>query len=766
MTFSVQYYTIYITNIFSISIDDYTVELDDSYILKEVTGVKRIYYGILALALFLLLQPIVNFTIIDENRLFYAPYEKEGSGEVAFFSSPYVEEKDKEKVYQKLDELAVEFKLTLYLQSFDYDNAIGSPLSEDSILMFCSTGKQERLDELPFRSTPSVETYSRSTELYTSLSSSKGDHRLSVASRKLNYILGRLSLYQGSLQNGRLFIMDTDQENIDAFVEKVKASTGIALTQMEKQSVPFAKKKSSSELYRELIGIAFGGRRLLLLGTVGISMALVYLNKKKRWSILRLLGYSSTASLGIMAKEFILPTVLVSALGFIPFCLILGLDPTRFLVTAKTFSPVFLIFILYQMLILFVFILDQLLGSPLQTLQRKKNHKVLLGFSVLYKAVAILLIFPVLTSNLLIIGNLFQRYRFLKESRELYEDVWVLNATEADTLVHTVDVKGNKRGPADSEQLPWMKAFYDTIRDKYPVLLVLAGQSKEKDHFGYSLFLVNGNFVRHFGLKDKDGQALLPDNEEKMILATEDRYDILQAVFHIADVRQLFLGESTQAFAEKKYLDVEDYSDTEIQRVAEDSSILTFVDNFDQDTPKGWIQSFSLGVNALYHPRTLESLRFIGITEEQREQLLEDVSFLPYVDQLKWESYASFQSRLLSYREDENREILFDFVSTLITIFFLTLFLYYAAYDWMAQRWAVKYLLGMDYLFASLPLLGVLLSVNVLAFLFVSFFSSNPDFLGSNVKVLGLFTIMDIMIFMSVHALYKNNTIKNLTMRE
>ena len=72
----------------------------------------------------------------------------------------------------------------------------------------------------------------------------------------------------------------------------------------------------------------------------------------------------------------------------------------------------------------------------------------------------------------------------------------------------------------EGQQLPWLKVFYDEIRDDYPVFWVESHGHDDPNHVQRDLLHVNGNFVRLMGLKDEKGNALLPNNEDKFLFAT------------------------------------------------------------------------------------------------------------------------------------------------------------------------------------------------------------------------------------------------------
>ena len=124
----------------------------------------------------------------------------------------------------------------------------------------------------------------------------------------------------------------------------------------------------------------YRGGRVLSIGLVGLAMLLYYLQGKKRWSVQRLFGYSLVELFMSLLVVMILPSLVVSVLTFLPLALLSDLRPEYFPALVGAYLPLIALFLLYQVLVVLVMILDQANASPLKTLHEKKNPRALLGW--------------------------------------------------------------------------------------------------------------------------------------------------------------------------------------------------------------------------------------------------------------------------------------------------------------------------------------------------------------------------------------------------
>lgn len=136
-----------------------------------------------------------------------------------------------------------------------------------------------------------------------------------------------------------------------------------------------------------------------------------------------------------------------------------------------------------------------------------------------------------------------------------------------------MQLKNNAYG---GEQLPWLKAFYDEIRDDYPVFWVLARGSDDETSVEWDLLQVNGNFVRLMELKDEQENILQPNNEDKYLFATKDRAEELEKLAMSRDGRAEFLSESTKAFDTERNLPQNEVVVPEVIVLEESSEVLSF----------------------------------------------------------------------------------------------------------------------------------------------------------------------------------------------
>lgn len=276
--------------------------------------------------------------------------------------------------------------------------------------MIYATGVPSRLEGLPFSQQPALEDFHQKGKVYSS-SEDAVESKLKAPKKNFDFYLSNFSTYRGSLQNGTFSIMDSSKEQIDAFITELEKRTGVDFSKEARYQYP---PKPGAKLLGhglEEMKVLYRGGRVLSIGLVGLAMLLYYLQGKKRWSVQRLFGYSLVELFMSLLVVMILPSLVVSVLTFLPLALLSDLRPEYFPALVGAYLPLIALFLLYQVLVVLVMILNQANASPLKTLHEKKNPRALLGFGFAFKILTFILIFPVLSVNLLKMGNAVNYYK-------------------------------------------------------------------------------------------------------------------------------------------------------------------------------------------------------------------------------------------------------------------------------------------------------------------------------------------------------------------
>ena len=140
----------------------------------------------------------------------------------------------------------------------------------------------------------------------------------------------------------------------------------------------------------------------------------------------------------------ILPSFFIALLSFISLMLYYGLRFEVFLKLFLAYLPIFGVFLVFQLLVVLVMVFDQSRSSPLATLQEKKKPWVLLSFGFLFKIFTLLLMSPILSVNLDSMNNLVDYYKDQIESKQLYEDVWILSSQKVLVSLSNIDAEGKR----------------------------------------------------------------------------------------------------------------------------------------------------------------------------------------------------------------------------------------------------------------------------------------------------------------------------------
>jgi hypothetical protein len=589
-------------------------------------------------------------------------------------------------------------------------------------------------------------------------------------------LVGNLAYYPVNFQNGFLMVMDSSPGQTERFLAGVEEDTGIRIDKIPTEDFYLASLflQNPVERYLNIVKTSFRAPQILMLSTVAIGMVLIYLQEKKQWAIRRMMGYRLSDLFFLIAYKMITPTYIIALITFIPFSLMRDFLFNRLLLRAFiAFLPLIAALSLVQMLVVLWMIVDLWMFSPLATLNREKHNVGMAVFAVAFKALTLVLIIPLLAVHLFFTDGLLAFFRFQAEARKQYEDVWFLSMPPGAISTEILDYEGRELdySQPDSMKISWTKYLYDTIRDRYPVVFVNMSNPDDPTKYRRDELLVNGNFIRLMQIRDENGKLLEPDNDEKMAIATEERYETAHT--YLTGERGIsdYLSVKTTAFEPEGRYEPDQVKMIEVLRPLEGTKVLTFQDQFytkDIQHPF-WLDHFTIVVNVRV-PFSINDLRFVGISEAERAQLLKDVAHLPYADRLEWQSFREHQRIANESKTETAIFAIKDLGMALFCLALFSFFIYRLIFAWLSQRMAVEYLFGTSYFTTTAPILLGLLSLDGAFFLLLRqrVFDDIYAYQRAHLVWRAVFIIVgfELIAYAIAHLVYSRQTLKNLRVRE
>ncbi|HPY63582.1 MAG TPA: hypothetical protein PL100_08005 [Bacillota bacterium] len=735
---------------------------------------KKLYYCLLIIALYFLIQPAHFYMHAVAGDDIFFSFRHDPPESYQFLSAPFIE--DQEGVTKSVVDRALAERITV--EFFPYDSAsLGLSPSRGEYAILFTTGHQERLHELPFAKTPSVEAFQNETRFYSSQRSYPDSAGFLLAlTSKVSYFIGNLEHFPINFQYGRFIIMDSSPDQTERFLAGVEEDTGIRLDKMPAEDFSLSGSifQKPVDRYLEIVKLSFRTPQILMLSTVAIGMVLIYLQEKKQWAIRRMMGYRLSDLFFLIAYKMIAPTVVVALITFIPFSLMYGFLFNRLLLRVfVAYLPLIAALSLVQMFVVLWMIVDLKMFSPLATLNREKHNVGMAVFAVAFKVLTLVLIIPLLAFHLLRTDGLLAFFRFQAEARKQYEDVWFLSLTPGAVSVDILDYEGRELDytQPDNMKISWTKYFYDTIRDRYPVVFVYMSNPDDPTKYRRDEMLVNGNFIRLMQIRDENGKLLEPDNDEKMAIATEERYETAHAYITGARGISDYLSVKTTAFEPAGILEPDQVKMIKVLRPLKGTKVRTFQSDFYTEEAQHpiWLDHFTIVVNARV-PNSVNDLRFIGISEAERGQLLKDVAHLPYADRLEWQSFREHQEIANESKMETAILAIQELGMALFCLALFSFFIYRLIFAWLSQRMAVEYLFGASYFTTTAPILLGLLSLDGAFFLLLRrrVFDDIYAYQKTHLVWRAVFIIVafELIAYAIAHIVYSRQTLKNLRVRE
>ncbi|HPY63586.1 MAG TPA: hypothetical protein PL100_02655 [Bacillota bacterium] len=734
---------------------------------------KKLYYCLLVIALYFLIQPVHAHIATVESRNFGYTFLDDPPESYQFLSSPFIE--DEEAFTKSVVTRALDEHITVEFYAFD-SGSLGLSPSRGERAVLLATEHQGRLDKLPFVKAPSVESFRKETRFYSSERSypdSAG--RLLSCKRNFSRFIGNLEYYPVNFQNGFFVIMDSSPAQTERFLAGVEDDTGIRIDAIPTEdALPSSFIQKSVDRYLEFVQLSFRAPQILMLSTVAIGMVLIYLQEKKQWAIRRMMGYRLSDLFFLIVYKMITPTFVLALMTFIPFSLMRGFLFNRFLLRAFiAYLPLIVALSLVQIVVVLWMIVDLKMFSPLATLNREKHNVGMAVFAVAFKALTLVLIIPLLAFHLLRTDGLLAFFRFQADVRKHYEDVWFLCMPPGALSVELLDYEGHELDYSHPEKMKtsWTKYLYDTIRDRYPVVFVYMSNPDDPTKYRRDEMLVNGNFIRLMQIRDENGKLLEPDNDEKMAIATEERYETAHA--YITGARGLsdYLTLKTTAFEPEGRLEPDQVKMIEVLRPLKGTKVRTFQNDFYTEDAQHpiWLDHFTIVVNARV-PFSIRDLRFVGISEAERAQLLKDVAHLPYADRLEWQSFREHQKIANATHTETALIAIQELGMALFCLALFSFFIYRLIFAWLSQRMAVEYLFGASYFTTTAPILLGLLSLDGAFFLLLRqrAFDDIYAYQRTHLVWRAVFIIVgfELIAYAIAHLVYSRQTLKNLRVRE
>ena len=733
---------------------------------------KKLYYCLLVIALYFLIQPAHVYIGSVEGQDFIFSFMNDPPESYQFLSSPFIE--DEEGFTQSVVERALAEHITV--EFYPHDPAsIGLSPSRGEYPVLLATEHQGRLDKLPFVKPPSVESFRKETRFYSSERSYPESAGLLLSYKSnLPRLVGNLAYYPLNFQNGFLMVMDSSPGQTERFLAGVEEDTGIRIDKVPTEDFFLASLflQNPAERYLNIVKTSFRAPQVLMLSTVAIGMVLIYLQEKKQWAIRRMIGYRLSDLFFLIAYKMITPTLVIALITFIPFSLMRDFLFNRLLLRAfVAYLPLIAALSLVQMLVVLWMIVDLWMFSPLATLNREKHNVGMAVFAVAFKALTLVLIIPLLAFHLLRTDGLLAFFRFQAETRKHYEDVWILYMPLSAISTEILDYEGRELTYTGEDKISWTKYLYDTIRDRYPVVFVYMSNPDDPTKYRRDEMLVNGNFIRLMQIRDENGKLLEPDNDEKMAIATEERYETAHT--YLTGERGIsdYLTLKTTAFEQEGRLEPDQVKMIEVLRPLKGTKVRTFQNDFYTEDAQHpiWLDHFTIVVNARV-PFSVNDLRFIGISEAERAQLLKDVAHLPYADRLEWLSFREYQKIANESYTETAMIAIQELGMALFCLALFSFFIYRLIFAWLSQRMAVEYLFGTSYFTTTAPILLGLLSLDGAFFLLLRqrVFDDIYAYQRAHLVWRAVFIIVgfELIAYAIAHLVYSRQTLKNLRVRE
>lgn len=724
---------------------------------------KKSYYLLMGIALYFLLSPVITAVIIEDNSQMHSPYRRDEQGTFQKLEVGLVEPEKHNSFLNHLLEISDDLEVNLFFRSLNPDST-GVPHHKRAIIIYYLIGNENRLDRLPFNNTPSSKSFNQAEFFYTSDKTAEySQGELCLVSGANPTYLGSLMNYQGSLSDGEMFLLDTTTDKTQQFLDEVQSKTGVTLTPIDLDDMNRFYRTDFLTTYYTAIKNGIRSPQILVISTSLAAMMLIYILHKRRLSIRILMGYKYRHLYMELVKVMIVPTLFIALLSFVPYLLVhnIRLSYGAYPILLA-YLPVLLLFLILQLLVCGVLLLDLRFHSPLQTLKREKNPALILTMTVGLKVLVLILGIPLLTHQFSRLDGVLNFYQTKNDMMSRYNDVWYIQAEIPNTNLAEFDHQGQRMDNRfEGDNLSWFKAFYDMIRDDYPV--VVSRVNKILSDGAYEV-RANGNFVRMNGLRNLSGDLILSDNETKQVLMSEDRQ--LTKDYLKTEPGQLdYYSTVTKAFAPDGNIPLHQIEAKEPEVLEHNSQIRTFFIEAMNPDYEQVVDKFIIAVNSDIIPNNFDDMKFVGIDDDKRAELLDKVSELPFSHHLKWISFDEYYSKVTSVYEEESHRALLEILSVVLAMVFYSLFLYMVLYEWLAQRISVAYLFGQPYWSSAKIILLANLAITVS--LIAVMVRITPVFDTAQIWQVFLFCVaLDGLFFLISHFYYTRKTLRNLAVRE
>ncbi|NMB04654.1 MAG: hypothetical protein GX978_08885 [Tissierellia bacterium] len=724
---------------------------------------KKSYYLLLGITIYILLSPVIYSVLIDDNSQIHSPYRHDEIGTFQQLEPPFVAEEARGELYDSLATAVKEIDVNLFFRAYNTESA-GVPSSKQAIVVYYLMGNDLRLQQLPFKEKPGVSEFNHTPLFYSSDYDPNYIHgKLELVSKSNPTYLGALVNYEGSLREGELYLLDSTPEKTEKFLSHILTDTGLSfnLLQMEKDNVFYG----VDFVARYLITLKNGIRspQILMISTSLAAMLLVYLNRRKRYSIRLLLGYKYKALYLLLLQQLVLPTLIIAGLTFLPILALHNLDISLSVTPVLlALTPLLFLFVFVQALLCAFLLLDIRFHSPINVLKHERNQSLMGILTIGLKVFVLALSVPLLIYHFYRFSEVVDYYTYRSEMLSQYEDVWLLDSDLVGINLADYDYAGERQqSKGDGNTLSWYKYFYDLIRDDYPVVISSVSDILGNEKTKAIEMRVNGNFVQINQLKDLAGNLLAPTNESKMVLMSEDRQptrDFLKTEPSLSN----YLSTVVKRFEPDGIVPLSEIEPIEPIVLEKNIPITPYI--FDRSLEHEG-DRFVLVVNSNTIPINFDQMKFVGISEEQRRELLQTVSVVPFSENLKWITFSDYFKRVSSVYDSTIRTTLVEIGSVVFALIFYSLFSNIIVYEWLARRITVSYLFGRPYWASAsfILLLNILISILMVTIMV----RTTPIFNTNQIaQVYGFILILDIVFFGSSHFYYSRKTLKNLTMRE
>lgn len=671
---------------------------------------KRAYFLYLILLIYLLTQAVCTYDYVFEARSFFSEWKYMTGYTGQAVSVPMLEQEETQLALAKLSDLGAKHQVNvIYMPPY---HEFREEREKGTTIEFAFFQHEDLLHHFPFSQKLSIEQFNLAPEAFTHQPQNTVYFKL--RNRQNGLKLAPLSLYRGQFSgDDSLYLFARNQEAIRSFLYELNDGEEGSYVAVEDEFEEMTK-----DYRREFWPLFFSLQRASnLIYPFLLILMLIYVYTMRRTIALhRLMGAGFWDIVNTLSRVLIVP-LLWSALLFLPFAYLLGnLSLWGLWVKVQIFLPLLIVFLVGQAMLILALAISFRWMQLLTGMKRKAKWNLGLGFSLLMKVAVLLAIFPSFFYHLERNASVWSRYQFSRLSMAQQADISLLEFEDETINVQHLAADGTRM---EEGKLSWLKACYDLLREDYPLLVSEAYSgmfSSDVNHSQHHILSVNGNFVNQMGLKNKEGQPIRFNNEEKGVITSAEFTERARAYATAKEQSfDFFYGfDHTRMKADAK-VEMGQTSPLRFEEVEEGSEVRRLQIYLSLFNNAMRSRRIYLALNN-FRIQNLDQFIFLNLSEDEKRQILKALAKLPFSEHLRWTTNVEKQRTLLGGLWNELKIAMIDSFAVLLVLLFLGGFCFHLSFAIIDRRLAVYSLFGVSYWENTIPILLVQLLLSTACF--------------------------------------------------